>query len=98
MRHIINTLYICGKIILLFAGVVRLAPNVAFKGTATQSYNSNAASRVIDGNFEGSCSYTSNNQQGWWQVDLLEVYMITKVAMTAGRKYSRSSACSLALI
>ena len=68
------------------------------RGTATQSsvYTDRSyagspfvASHAIDGNFDtnvtqtsGACSHTENNPPVWWQVDLLEVYEITKVAIT----------------
>ena len=78
--------------------IVRLTPNIAVRGTATQSStNVNTgfvaspfvASHAIDGDFDtsmtetsGACSHTENSPPVWWQVDLLEVYEITKVAIT----------------
>ena len=61
---------------------------------ATQSSNySNsvtapwAASNANDGNYDNSrdpgvCAVTHNTPPVWWQVDLLEVHEITKVAIT----------------
>ena len=52
------------------------------------------ASYANDGNFDtsltettGACSFTEPTAPVWWQVDLLKVYEITKVAIT-GRKES----------
>ena len=54
------------------------------------------ASHANDGNFDtsltetsGACSYTEPTPPVWWQVDLLETYEITKVAIT-GRKEFRT--------
>ena len=74
---------------------------MALQGTATQSethvYPSYYGSPFVvshdnDGNFDtsviassGECSITETTPPVWWQVDLLEVYEITKVAIT-GRK------------
>ena len=84
-----------------FPGVIKLTPNVALKGIATQSsthvnpaytWSPFVASHTIDGNFytdllsnSGTCSHTKSDAPVWWQVDLLQVYEITKVAIT-GRK------------
>ena len=75
---------------------------MALRGTATQSsdwvQHSFRASPFIaghanDGNFDtvvtetsGACSLTKDTPPVWWQVDLLKVYEITKVAIT-GRKW-----------
>ena len=88
------------------SGVVRLIPNVALNGIATQSethVNTDyagspfLASYAIDGNFEtvvipsrGACSITELTPPVWWQVDLLEVYEITKVAITTRKEDSKS--------
>ena len=92
----------CGQIILLFLGVVRLAPNVALRGTATQSSDNeeylgqySVASQAIDGNFGSRCSRTNPYAPVWWQVDLLEVYLITKVAINSGN--TRYGMCCLDL-
>ena len=77
---------------------------MALRGVATQSQtHANTAfvaspfvaSHSIDGNFDtgmiptsGACSYTENTPPAWWQVDLLEVYHITKVAITGRKEYS----------
>ena len=82
-------------------GVVRLTPNVALRGTATQShthiYPDYASSPFLasysnDGNFQtsmtatstsGACSIAESSKPPvWWQVDLLKIYHITKVAIT----------------
>ena len=49
------------------------------------------------GNFEtitipsrGACAVTERTPPVWWQVDLLEVYEITKVAITARRNDRKS--------
>ena len=81
-----------------FLGVIRLTPNVALRGRATQSstrVNTNyaaspfVASHANDGNIEaaitithGACSHTNYTTSTWWQVDLLTVYEIHKVAVT----------------
>ena len=83
----------------MFLGVVRLAPNVALRGTATQSTtpSSNyAANKAIDGNFGTSyCSQTDSSKPVWWQVDLLEVQEITKVATTVGTNAYSKCSCKL---
>ena len=79
---------------------------MALRGTATQSKtfvhpsyvgSPFVASHANDGNFDtsmttssGECSITRTTPPVWWQVDLLEVYEITKVAIT-GRKESGKS-------
>ena len=88
-----------------YVDVVRLIPNVALRGTATQSIthintgwagSPFIASYSNDGNFDtsmtqnsGKCSYTESNPPVWWQVDLLEVYEITKIAITGRKEYSK---------
>ena len=76
-----------------FPGFVRLTPNIAFRRKATQSstYRSRSnnpgmyvASNAVDGDVFGSCSLTDGSRPNWWQVDLLQVYEVTKVAITAG--------------
>ena len=76
---------------------------MALRGIATQSSNySNAArspwpaSNAIDGNYDNSrksgvCAHTHITAPVWWQVDLREVYEITKVAITGRLKTSKSS-------
>ena len=74
-----------------------LSPNVALNGIATQITNYNHgygdpdyASYAIDGDFSTDilgahhrCAVTLNNMNGaWWQVDLLQLYTIQKVALT----------------
>ena len=80
---------------LWFLEVVRLAPNVASGGTATQSSDTGnrVASLVIDGNFDyGLCARTKDDAPVWWQVDLLEIYLVPKVAINSGSGlYSTSS-------
>ena len=54
------------------------------RGNATQNFpNDDFASYANDGNFDIAepCSHTGG-EQVWWQVDLLELYLITKVAIT----------------
>ena len=83
-----------------YSGAVRLTPNLALRGVATQSstYRNGwvtspfVASYANDGNFTtsmtgtgGACSLTGITPSAWWQVDLLEVYAITKIAIS-GRK------------
>ena len=87
-----------------FLGII-LIPNVALRGTATQSstyaqgnYRASpfVASYANDGNIDSSmvassdtgCTITLVTPPVWWQVDLLDVYEITKVAIT-GRKEFR---------
>ena len=97
-------------VITLFVGIsfhslldiIRITPNVALRGTATQSttytqsnYRASpfVASYANDGHFETSmietseigCTITRNIRPVWWQVDLLQVHDITKVAIS-GRK------------
>uniref|UniRef100_A0A8C6TQN6 Si:ch211-215k15.4 n=1 Tax=Neogobius melanostomus TaxID=47308 RepID=A0A8C6TQN6_9GOBI len=71
---------------------VRVYPNVALRGKATQSYRYlhilGAASNAIDGNREsnyhaGSCTHTIITQTNpWWRVDLLEHYIVTSITIT----------------
>ena len=88
-----------------YLGIVRLTPNVALRGTATQSEthinyhwapSPFVASYANDGNFEtsmtqisGACSFAERNAPVWWQVDLLKVYEITKVAITGRKEYGK---------
>ena len=78
---------------------------MALIGTATQSTtHANkalagspfVASHANDGNFEtsviharGACSITESTPPVWWQVDLLDVYEITKVAITTRNDWGR---------
>ena len=96
------------KVVLSLPGAVRLTPNVALRGTATQSathpntdYAASpfVASHANDGNYgtsmtttRGACSLTETTPPVWWQVDLLKVYEITKVAI-AGRNVYRGCPC-----
>ena len=78
-------------IILFFISIFKfsdvfLSPNVALRRKAEQNPESNYASRPIDGYFS-SCSSTKNTESLWWQVDLLEVFGITKAAVTSGSTY-----------
>ncbi|KAI7814517.1 hypothetical protein IRJ41_020644, partial [Triplophysa rosa] len=64
--------------------------NVAFKGTATQSsiYNTRVAQNALDGKRYGSgeaeyCSVTLSDSNPWWRLDLLDVYNISTVIITA---------------
>ena len=76
-----------------FSGIERLTPNVAPKSTATQSsrYTSNSyAYLAIDENFSTvpiDCATTKNEYAAWWQVDLLDIYEVSKVAITGKRAY-----------
>ena len=90
-----------------YVDIVRLTPNVAFRGIATQSTTYEdadavgspfVASYAIDGNFDTSvtapcwaCSFADSTPPIWWQVELQEVYEITKVVIT-GRKELRKCA------
>ena len=92
-------------------GAVRLTPNVALRGVATQSEtHANTdfaaspfiASYANDGNFDtsmtttrGACSLTETTSPVWWQVDLLEVYEITKVAITGRDAYRECQSYSI---
>ena len=63
-------------------GAVRLTPNVAYRKQATQSLNTHLATNAIDGQ-AGTCArIPASSLPIWWQVDLLEVYEITKVRIT----------------
>ena len=74
----------------ILLGIVRLTPNVTLGGTATQSSTAGVrfeASNANDGVFENNgnyppCSVTRTARVHWWQVDLLEIYEITKVTIT----------------
>ena len=88
-------------------GIIQLTPNVALRGTATQSTDyvqSNylaspfVASHANVGNLEtsmvpsrGACSLTRDTPPVWWQVDLLNVYVITKVAITGREEFCKYS-------
>ena len=76
-----------------------LFPNVALNGIATQISNydhgcgdPDYASYAIDGDFSTDvagachrCAVTLSNNGAWWQVDLLHLYIIEKVALTIRR-------------
>ena len=78
---------------------------MARRGVATQSTDhvNNGfvgspfvASHANDGNFDqdlvqtsGACAHTENTPPVWWQVDLLEVYEITKVAIANRNQHSK---------
>ena len=95
-----------------FQGAVRLTPNVALGGTATQSSVHTASSyagsswvagHANDGDLEskitrtsGACSYTKSTPPVWWQVELQEIYEVTKVAITE-RKGFGEHVCSCIL-
>ena len=84
---------------------MRLTPNVALKGIATQSTDHVSggftaspfvASYAIDGSFEtsvssgrGACAIADPDVPVWWQVDLQKVYEITKVAITSRKEDSK---------
>ena len=89
-----------------FKDIIRLTPNVAVTGSATQSSTAPVntdlpgspfvASYAIDGIFDtsfsqagGGCSSTDITTTAWWQVDLLKVYEITKVAITGRLEYRK---------
>ena len=91
--------------IVLISGVMRLTSNVAPRGNATQSTDyidarfvrsPLVASYANDENFDqdlvpasGACAHTKNTPPVWWQVDLLEVYEITKVAISGRKQYRK---------
>ena len=88
----------CGILIdkLFFTGIVRLNPNVAPKGTATQSSEYTnpiyPAYLANDENFSpqtSSCAITDNTAPSWWQVDLMIVYEIAKIAITGRAEYCK---------
>ncbi|XP_073501180.1 uncharacterized protein [Phyllobates terribilis] len=66
------------------------APNVALKGTATQSstnsylgFAQNANDGSLAANYlRSQCSYTKNDFEPWWMVDLKAPYKIMSVAIT----------------
>ena len=86
-----------------YLAAVRLTPNVALRGIATQSHthidtawaaSPFVASYANDGNLEttltttsGACSFAAMIPPVWWQVDLLKVYEITKVAVTGREEW-----------
>ncbi|XP_076592863.1 uncharacterized protein LOC143324359 [Chaetodon auriga] len=64
--------------------------NVALRGKATQSaryfHTFGAAYNAIDGNTDstfgsGSCSHTTEMNNPWWRVDLLESYIVTSITI-----------------
>ncbi|KAI7814516.1 putative fucolectin-1-like, partial [Triplophysa rosa] len=65
--------------------------NLASKGTATQSsiYRTWLAQHAIDGKRYGDayCAGTSSNSDPWWRLDLLNVYNISTVIITAHDNY-----------
>ena len=79
---------------LLGVANVRLTSNVALRGNATQSSTRSiafsagspyVASYANDGDFDtgDTCSKTEHGTPTWWQIDLQELYLITKVAITS---------------
>ncbi|XP_056614601.1 uncharacterized protein LOC130429813 [Triplophysa dalaica] len=68
-----------------------LSVNLAFKGTATQSstYSTWEAQRAIDGKRYESvyCSSTGSQSNSWWRLDLLNIYNIGRVIITAHGSY-----------
>ncbi|KAI7814579.1 hypothetical protein IRJ41_021836, partial [Triplophysa rosa] len=72
--------------------IIHAVNNLALKGTVTQSSTQSAwvAQRAIDGKRYGSafCSATANESNPWWRLDLLDVYNISTVIITA-----RSDCC-----
>ncbi|XP_048057788.1 uncharacterized protein LOC125275135 isoform X1 [Megalobrama amblycephala] len=64
--------------------------NLALGATAVQSSTFDgltAAQNAVDGNrnpnyISRSCSHTKADKDPWWRVDLLEVYMVTRVSIT----------------
>ena len=75
--------------LLIFPGTVRLTPNIAKNGNATKSsvhrWGGHPASFANDGNLDTNvhtCALTGPSAPSWWQVDLLDVYEIDKVALT----------------
>ena len=91
--------------LIIISDVVRLNPNVALEGKASQSRDHVSrgfsaspfvASYAIDGSFEtsvtngrGACAIAERAPPVWWQVDLLTVYEITKVAITGRKEHSK---------
>ena len=85
----------------LTSGIERLWPNVARNGVASQvsDYhhpslfsNPDYAFYANDGNFstnlneEARCAITTNVFGAWWKVDLLDLYLVIKVAVTTRHK------------
>ncbi|XP_048057775.1 uncharacterized protein LOC125275128 [Megalobrama amblycephala] len=64
--------------------------NLALGGTAVQSSTYDGltvAQNAVDGNrtpnyISRSCSHTNADKEPWWRVDLLDVYMVTRVSIT----------------
>ena len=91
--------------IIYLLGMTKLTPNVALRGTATQStdwlqcsFHASpfVASHANNGNFEtsvipsrGACSLTKDTPPVWWQVDLLKVYVIAKIAITGREEWCK---------
>ncbi|XP_057193123.1 uncharacterized protein LOC130556280 [Triplophysa rosa] len=80
--------------LILLSGLVSLpgslAENLAFIGTATQSstFNTWLAQHAIDGKRYGTetglyCSATTSESDPWWRLDLLDIYNIRTVIITA---------------
>ena len=90
-----NIYYIKSLCYFLSGTYLRLNPNVAPTGIATQSEthidtdwaaSPFVVSHANDGNFNTSmtqtycaCTYTEPTPSVWWQVDLLELYQMTAV-------------------
>ena len=75
--------------LLIFPGTVRLTPNIAKNGNATKSsvhrWGGHPASNANDGNLDtnvNTCALTGPSAPSWWQVDLLDVFEIHRVALT----------------
>ena len=76
-------------------GIIRLTPNVAVAGTATQSStygpsSQYAASNAIDGNYAtdpytGACAIANFRAPVWWQVELQNTFEISKVAIATSQ-------------
>ncbi|XP_057190779.1 uncharacterized protein LOC130554877 [Triplophysa rosa] len=84
--------------LILLSGLVcnpgSLAENLALKGTTTQSstYSTWAAQNAIDGVRYGPdasthCTSTSSESNPWWRLDLLDVYNISTVIITAHKSH-----------
>ncbi|XP_057183278.1 uncharacterized protein LOC130549968 [Triplophysa rosa] len=84
--------------LILLSGLVcipgSLAENLALNGSVTQSstYSTWEASNAIDGVRYGPdastyCSSTSSESDPWWRLDLLDVYNISTVIITAHDDY-----------
>ena len=80
--------------LLIFPGTVRLTPNIAKNGNATKSsvhrWGGHPASNANDGNLDtnvNTCALTGPSAPSWWQVDLLDVFEIHRVALTVASQY-----------